>query len=455
MEQAYSLQTHYQESTFVEKAQKHSMEKIKIGIIGFGTVGAGVAEALLKNDKLIAKRTGFLPVLAQIADLDTTTDRGIWLPEGLLINDATKITDNPDIQIVIELVGGTTFAKDIILRAIRNGKSIVTANKALLATYGELLFDEARRHNVDIGFEASVGGGIPCIKAIREGLAGNHVKSILGILNGTCNYILTKMETDKADFADVLKVAQAAGYAEANPALDVDGIDTAHKAAVLASLVFGKWFTAKDVKTQGIRNVTTTDIECAAELGYRIKLLAIIKEANCSVQIGVHPALVSVKSLLGNVNDVFNAVWADADVVGKTMYYGRGAGRQATSSAVLSDIVDIGLNIINKCARRLPPFPLYDEYNGLLDDQAIVSRFYSRLQVQDKPGVLAKVSGSLGKRGISLASVTQKETDAKSIPMILLTHLAEGEAVAKAMEEISAMAEIAAAPVVFRIEDAT
>lgn len=430
------------------------MEKVYIGIIGFGTVGAGVAEALLKNGQLISKRMGFQLVLARIADLDTTTDRGVKLPDGILVNDAKLITDDPKINIVVELVGGTTFAKDIILRAIRNGKSIVTANKALLANFGKELFEEARIHNVDIGFEASVGGGIPCIKAIREGLSGNHIKSILGILNGTCNYILTKMETDKADFEDVLKAAQAAGYAEANPALDVDGIDTAHKAAVMASLVFGKWFTVNDVKTQGIRSVTSTDIECASELGYKIKLLAIIKETDGHVQIGVHPALVPVKSLLGNVNDVFNAVWADADVVGKTMYYGRGAGRQATSSAVVADIVDIGLNFIHNCPRHLPPFPVYDEYKGIIDDQNIVSRFYIRLQVKDKPGVLAKVSGALGGRGISLASVTQKETDAQDVPMILLTHIASGDAVAQAMEEISAMPEIAAQPVVFRIEDA-
>lgn len=430
------------------------MKQVKIGIIGFGTVGAGVAEALLKNSQLIAKRMGFEPVLKTIADLDTTTDRGVALPPGMLINDAKKLADDPEIDIVVELVGGTTFAKDIIIRALRNGKSVVTANKALLATYGEELFAEAKAHNVDIGFEASVGGGIPCIKALREGLAGNHIKSILGILNGTCNYILTKMETDKADFEDVLKAAQANGYAEANPALDVDGIDTAHKAAVLASLAFGKWFTAKDVKTQGIRSVTITDIECAAELGYKIKLLAIIKEVNKSIQIGVHPALVPIKSLLGNVNDVFNAVWADADIVGKTMYYGRGAGRQATSSAVVADIVDIGLNLTSASPRRLPPFPVYDEYKGIMDDQNITSRFYIRLQVQDKPGVLAKISGILGRNNISLASVTQKENDAESVPMILLTHLSDGEAISKAMDEIASLAEVASKPVVFRIEDA-
>lgn len=295
------------------------MKIIRTGLIGFGTVGAGVAEAILKNKELITKRTGFILELTRIADLDTTTDRGVALPPGILVNDASLIINDPDIDIVIELVGGTTFAKDIILRAIRSGKSVVTANKALLATSGRELFAEADAHNVDIGFEASVGGGIPCIKALREGLVANNISNILGILNGTCNYILTKMETDKADFEDVLHAAQKAGYAEANPALDVDGIDTAHKAAVLASLAYGRWFTVNDVQKEGIRSVTITDIESAAELGYRIKLLAIIKADGGHVQIGVHPALVPVKSLLGNVNDVFNAVWVNADIVGKTL----------------------------------------------------------------------------------------------------------------------------------------
>jgi homoserine dehydrogenase len=432
------------------------MKNVNIGIIGFGTVGAGVAEALLANSELIASRMGFRPVLARIADLDTTTDRGIVLPEGILINDAKQITDDPSIDIVVELVGGTTFAKDIILRALRNGKHVVTANKALIATYGQELFAEAQKNNLDIGFEASVGGGIPCIKAIREGLAANHITSILGILNGTCNYILTKMETDHDPFEKVLADAQKAGYAEANPALDVDGFDTAHKAAVLASLVFGQWFTAKDVNTEGIRSVTTTDIACAAELGYRIKLLAVIKDIDSRIQLGVHPTLVSTKSLLGNVNGVFNAVWVDGDVVGKTMYYGRGAGRQATASAVVADLVDIGLNITAGCTRRLPAFPQYSAYKGLAESSAIASRHYIRLQTQDKPGVLAKISAVFAKRGISLASVAQKETDAASAhaSVIMITHKANVKAIQDAMEEIAALDETTAAPVVFRIEDA-
>ena len=368
------------------------MRNINVGIIGFGTVGAGVAEALIKNGDLIANRMGFHPVVKRIADLDITTDRGVDVPKSLLVTDAHLVTDAEDIDIVIELVGGTTFAKTIILRAIEHGKSIVTANKALLATYGKELFEAARAHGVDIGFEASVGGGIPCIKALREGLAGNHIRSMLGILNGTCNYILTKMEADHADFESVLADAQKNGYAEANPALDVDGIDTAHKAAVLASLAYGRWFTAQDVSTEGIRSVTSRDIECASRLGYRIKLLAILKNHGGRVQVGVHPALIPIKSLLGSVNDVFNAVWVEGDVVGKTMYYGRGAGRQATASAVVGDVVDIGLNLMNGCSRRLPAFPVYDGCQDLIPDGETSSRYYIRMRVLDQPGVIDRKS---------------------------------------------------------------
>lgn len=429
------------------------MTTVNIGIIGFGTVGAGVAEAILKNGSLIAKRVGFTPVLKKIADLDITTDRGVELPAGILTTDAGAVADDPAIHIVVELVGGTSFAKDIILRALRNGKSVVTANKALLATAGEELFAAAAAHGADIGFEASVGGGIPCIKALREGLAANHIKEILGILNGTCNYILTRMETERADFDDVLAAAQAAGYAEANPALDVDGHDTAHKAAVLASLAFGKWFKAEDVYVQGIRSVTISDIEHAARLGYRIKLLAIVKEINNRIQLGVHPALVPVKSLLGNVSGVFNAVWINGDIVGNTMYYGRGAGRAATSSAVVADLIDIGLNLAKACPRRLPAFPVFTNYDGLMGSAEIVSRFYVRLQIADRPGVLAKVSGVLGKHGISLASVTQKEVDQPSVPMIILTHQAHEADIQAALTEIDLLDEVFEKPVLFRIED--
>ncbi|MBP5640097.1 MAG: homoserine dehydrogenase [Victivallales bacterium] len=429
------------------------MNIINIGIIGFGTVGAGVAESIMNNADIITKRVGFTPVVKRIADLDITTDRGISVPEGVLTTNAEDIFNDPDIQIVVELVGGTTIAKTFILKALNAKKNVVTANKALLAHYGEELFAAVEANGVELWFEASVGGGIPCIKALREGLAANHIKEILGILNGTCNYILTRMEMEKANFEDVLAAAQKAGYAEANPSLDVDGFDTAHKCAILASLAFGHWFSADDVETEGIRSVTPQDIETAAGLGFRIKLLAIIKENNHRIQLGVHPVLVPMASLIGNVNDVFNAVWIKGDVVGNTMYYGRGAGRQATSSAVVSDIIDCGINICNGCLRRLPPFKPYDGYNEIMATTEISSRFYIRLQIVDKPGVLAKVASILGNHNINIATASQREGGTPSVSMIILTHKAECAAMAEAIAEIEKIDVCCNKPVVFRIED--
>ena len=430
------------------------MKELHIGIIGFGTVGAGVVEAIQKNAQLICKRVGFTPIVKRIADLDITTDRGVKVQDGVLTTNAMDVIEDPDIQVVVELVGGTTIAKTFILKALQHKKSVVTANKALLATYGQELFATAQENGVDIWFEASVGGGIPCLKALREGLAANHIQEILGILNGTCNYILTRMETEHADFNDVLKAAQEAGYAEANPALDVDGFDTAHKTAILASLAYGHWFNAKQVDTQGISSVTQQDIQYAAELGYRIKLLAIIKEVNGHIQLGVHPALVPAASLLGNVNGVFNAVWIRGDVVGNTMYYGRGAGRQATASAVVADLIDLGLNLSNNCLRRLPAFTPYDGYEHVMESSEVIARYYVRLQVMDKPGVLAKVSGILAKYDISIASVTQKENStSSSVAMVILTHKAQDAALKSALAEIAVLDECSETPVVFRIED--
>lgn len=429
------------------------MPVLNIGLIGFGTVGAGVVQCLQENADLITKRSGFTPVIKKIADLDITTDRGVKVPDGVLTTNAQDVFDDDEIKIVIELVGGTTIAKTFILKALNAGKSVVTANKALLAHHGEEIFAAAEANGVDIWFEASVGGGIPCIKALREGLVGNRIKQILGILNGTCNYILTKMEQEKTPFNDVLLAAQKAGYAEANPALDVDGFDTAHKCAILASLAYGHWFSADDVETQGIRSVTTQDIETAANLGYRIKLLAIIKESNGKIQLCVQPALVPIQSLLGNVNDVFNAVWIKGDTVGNTMYYGRGAGRQATASAVVADIIDCGHNIMNNSLRRLPAFVPYDGYSNIMPGSEVVSRYYVRIQIVDKPGVLSKVSGILANHHINIAAASQKEEGLPAVSMIVLTHLAQEEAMTAALKEIEKLDDCCDKPVLFRIED--
>lgn len=431
------------------------MEKIRIGVIGFGTVGAGVVETILKNAPLIASRTGVQLELARVADLDTTTDRGVKLPEGVLGPDAMALINDDGVDVVVELVGGTTIARKFVSEALRRGKPVVTANKALLAFCGKELFQLADEHNTEIYFEASVGGGIPCIKVLREGLVANHVDAIYGILNGTCNYILSRMENEKADFSLVLQAAQKAGYAEANPSTDVDGYDTANKAAILASLAYGKWFTLDDVNVQGIRDVTLTDIEYASQLGYRIKLLATIRKVADRIQLCVQPTLVSKSSLIGNVSSVFNALWVKGDIVGSTMYYGRGAGRAATSSAVVADLVDLALNRVHKCTRRVTPFPVHDDALQLATKEEIRSRFYIRCQVKNKTGVLARIAGVFAGHGISLASVAQREQDMQkgSVPMLLLTEKTTLAAMEGALNEIRQDADVTQPPVCFSMEE--
>ena len=429
------------------------MKKINVGIIGFGTVGAGVVECLLRNGGLIGQRTGVQPVLRRVADLDTTTDRGVDVPAGLLTADAAKVLDDPGIDVIVELVGGTTVAKDFILKALGNGKPVVTANKALLATHGAEIFEAAEASSADVYYEASVAGGIPIIKAIREGLSANRVHEIVAILNGTCNYILTEMEERGAAFDSVLAAAQEAGYAEADPGLDIDGIDTAHKATILASLAYGEWFGMEPLHVEGIRGVSLQDIRNVAALGYRIKLLAIIKQADSNVQMRVHPALIPTRSLMGHVNGVFNAIWLKGDPVGQTMYYGRGAGREATSSAVVADIVDVGLNLASGSRLRVPAFRAHRGYARIVPVSEVVTRYYLRLQVMDRPGVLALIAGVLGSKGISIASVTQQEAEQESVPLVLLTHDALEADVQGALDRIRQMEEVVEEPVLIRIED--
>ena len=429
------------------------MKEYKVGILGFGTVGAGVAENLLKNQEVIAKRTGVIPVLAGIADLDITTDRGVKVPEGILTTDAAKVIAESDI--VVELIGGTTVAKKFILEALKAGKSVVTANKALLAHYGEELFAAAQESGADIFYEASVAGGIPIIKALREGLVSNKINKIFGILNGTCNYILTRMEREGANFADVLADAQKLGYAEANPSLDIDGLDTAHKTAILAALAYGKWFGIEAVYVEGIRDLEVADILCADELGYRIKLLGIIKNENGSVQMRVHPTLIPKTALLANIHEVFNGVLVEGDTVGQTLFYGRGAGRQATASAVVADITDAAINLANNCRQRIPGFSAGEQFERKIPEDSVVSRYYLRLEVKDCPGVIAQVTQILASRSISISSLIQHETrDAKgAVSLVLLTHPAKEKEVRAALAEIAVLSVNSSPVKLLRIED--
>lgn len=428
------------------------MKELGIGIIGFGTVGAGVADCLLKNGEVIAKRTGVKPVIRKIADLDIVRDRGVKVPDGVLTTDAMEAIES--CQVIVELVGGTTFAKTIILEALKRGKPVVTANKALLAKFGEELFAAAEKSGADIFYEASVGGGIPIIKSLREGLVGNRINRIYGILNGTCNYILTRMERDQADFKEVLVDAQKLGYAEANPSLDVDGFDTAHKATIAASLAYGDWFGMDPVYVEGITGITLDEIKLTKELGYKIKLLAIIKQNEGNVEIRVHPTLIPKHSMLAKVDDVFNAVLVNGDFVDDALFYGRGAGRNATASAVVADITDVCLNLTAGSSRRIPGFVAGNLYKKVLPIDNVWSRYYLSLQVADEPGVLAKITNILAAYNISISSVVQKERKGtENVTLVILTHLCEEKNMKAAIVEINALAEVRNNVKFIRIED--
>ncbi len=426
---------------------------INIGIIGFGTVGTGAAGILINNRQLLKDRTGIDINLKKIADLDIKRDRGIKLPKGVLTTNADSLIADPDIHIIVELIGGTTIAKEIILKAIKNGKHVVTANKALLATHGKEIFKAAERAHVKVGFEASVAGGIPIIKIISEGLVANRIKSIYGIINGTTNYILSKMSDENAEFSEVLKEAQKLGYAEADSTYDIEGIDSAHKLAILASLAYGTQFSLKDVYREGISQISSMDIEFARELGYKLKLLAIAKETNGKIELRVHPTMVPEDLLISKVDGVFNAVYVEGDAVGSTLYYGRGAGDMPTGSAVVSDIVDISCNIVNKNIGRNPFFSRAEKEKNLLKMDDVQSMYYFRFSAIDKPGVLSRISGILGKYNISIASVIQKDRrEGKAVPLVVLTHLAREKDVLSAVKESNRLPIVADKTVFIRVE---
>lgn len=430
------------------------MKEIGLGLLGFGTVGAGVVEALQRNGDLIAARCGVRPVLRRIADLDLERDRGVKVDRSVLTTDARAVVADPQIDIVIELIGGVGIAKELVVRALESGKPVVTANKKLLAEYGRDLFTLAASKGAELAFEASVGGGIPCIRALREGLVANRVTSLSGILNGTCNYILTKMEQEGRAFDDVLHEAQAAGYAEAEPSLDIDGHDTAHKAAVLAMLAYGRPFPMSDVHVEGIRGLAQEDLLYAGELGYRVKLLAMIRDEGRGVGVRVYPALVRRDHLLAQVSGVFNAVLISGDIVGDTLYYGRGAGRLPTASAVLSDVADVAQRLATGPLHARPnPCALNDSIRNAPLEQSS-TRSYLRLNVIDRPGVLAKISAVLGRHQISIASMMQKEERRGDVvPVVMLTHEAGEQNCLAALAEIDALDVVKGRTIRIRMAD--
>lgn len=399
-------------------------DQITLGLIGFGTIGTGVIKLLNKtNDQL--KYLGINLKLKKIADLDIVTLRDCDVAGITLTQNVDDIIEDPNIHIIIELVGGIEPAKSFILKAIKNRKHIVTANKALISQSAEEIFSSALSQNVEVGFEASVGGGIPIIRAIREGLIANQVHSIYAIINGTANYILTCMNDQKKSFKDTLEEAQKLGYAEADPTYDISGLDAAHKLSILSSLAFGMRIGLDKISIEGIEKITLLDLEFAAWLGYKIKLLAIAKQVNRELEVRVQPTMINRDSMLAQVDGVFNAIYLIGDA-GPTLYYGQGAGQIPTASAVLSDVVDIA-KIIKTGNLGKSPARLYPDINfrklKMKDMADIISSYYLRFTAADKPGVLSSISGILAKHNISISSVIQKgREELGSVPIIMMTH---------------------------------
>ncbi|MFH1478855.1 MAG: homoserine dehydrogenase [Candidatus Omnitrophota bacterium] len=426
--------------------------KINIGVVGFGTIGSGVVKLLLEKRKFFYKRTGLDLNLKIVCDKDTSSKRDVKLPKGMLVKDVSKVIDDPEIDILVELAGGVHPAKEIVLKALSSGKHIVTANKLLLATNGKEIFDKANKLNKNVLFEASVAGGIPIIKSIREGLAGNRFSSIFGILNGTSNYILSKMTSEGASFEKALKEAQAKGYAEKDPSLDINGLDSAHKLVILSLLAFGKRIDLKDICVEGIEDITSLDISYAKELGYIVKLLAIAKMHGGELEVKVHPTLLPSEHLLSSVSGIYNAIFIDSDLAGKQVFYGEGAGKHPTSSAVLSDIIDIGYDISSK--RKLKSSGIVrEEVKKLRKMKDASSRYYVHFSAIDQPGVLARITDILGRHNISIASVVQKEREVmKIVPIIMITHEARELDMQNALSKIDKLGAIKRKSVLIRIE---
>jgi len=418
------------------------MKQVNVGIIGFGTVGAGTVEVLLNNREIISSRVGSEIVVKRIADLDLDTDRGIILPSGILTKDAMAIINDPDIQIVVELIGGLKKAKDFILAALKKGKHVVTANKALLAEYGSEIYKTAEENGVTIAFEASVGGAIPVIRSIREGLSANNIKTIMGIVNGTSNYILTRMTQDGLPYDEAVAGAVKLGYAEDPPTLDVNGSDAAHKLAILISMAFGVPVDYEAIYKEGIDALTPDDISFARDFGYNLKLLAIARFKGGKIEARVHPAMVPKNHILANVNEAYNAIYVEGDFAGPSLYYGLGAGRRPTGSAVASDIISLARQMNSGAVSMMPPLAHVGakkkiKMQGIED---LVTPYYFRFSAVDKPGVLSKISGVLGDNNISISSVIQKgRGETGSVPVVMLTYEAREKDVIKAMKRLARM----------------
>jgi len=439
-------------------------KRIGVGLIGFGTIGTGVVKVLRDNASVIEQRLGAELRLVRIADLDLDTDRGVDLDGIQFDADASALIADPDVQIVIELIGGYDVPRKFILEALGAGKHVVTANKALLALHGREIFGAASAAGLDIAFEAAVGGGIPVLRSLREGLAANRIETVLGILNGTTNYVLTQMESTGEDFDVVLKRAQELGYAEADPTFDVEGIDAAHKLALLTTMAFGAELTFEEIPTEGIRGLLPVDFELAAELGYRIKLLGIAKchrdaEGNERIEARVQPTMVPDSSLLAKVDGAMNAVEVRGDAVGPTLYYGAGAGEMPTASAVVGDLIEIAREIARGGSGPVPPLSYRPEHIAampVVSDDEISGRAFLRMTTRDEPTAVASVSSALGDEGIGVESIVARAGEgaaAGSTSVIVLTREASEAALARAVDRIAALSELTEKPRLIRVEE--
>ena len=433
------------------------MKNINIGLIGLGNIGSGVVKLLQQNEDIITKKLGARLVLKKIADIDITSPRAVKIGRNLLTTDAREIINHKDISLVIELMGGYEPARTFVMEAIYQGKHIVTANKALLATHGNEIFRAAWKKCIDIGFEASVGGTIPIIKTLKESLVANRINSIFGIMNGTSNFILSKMTDEGKMFDVVLKEAQELGFAEANPAFDIEGIDTAHKLAITLSLAYGKRVNLNDIYREGITNISQEDITFAKELGLRIKLLAIAILRDGVVESRIHPTMIPSSHLLANVNQNYNAFHFVGDASGPVFLYGQGSGMMPTASAVLSDVVDIARNILKGISGRVP---LRSANESAMEDiqlmpiDKIETKYYFRFSAVDRPGILSKISGILGENDISIATVIQKaRKEDSAVPIVMTTYKAREKNVQQALKKIDKLDIVLDKTILVRIED--
>ncbi len=432
-----------------------NQKKVFIGVLGCGTVGSGVVHALLARKGLLARRSGVELVLKQVVTKNPSAKRSFKIPRSLLSSSVDKVLNDPKIDVVVELIGGIHPAKEYILRALRSGKHVVTANKALLAKEGEALFSAANKAGRELYFEASVGGGIPIVKAIREGFIGNHLEAIYAIINGTSNYILTQMAQEGSEFREALLEAQKRGYAERNPSLDINGNDAAHKLAILCWLAFGRPIPLKQIYTEGISRVTANDLRYARSLGYSVKLLAIGKQEKGKIEARVHPTLIPEEHLLASVKGVYNAIYLRGDMVGKSLLYGRGAGQMPTASAVLSDLMDLARNVAHGVPQRMSASLSSAASLGVKPMSEVRSRYYIRILAEDKPGVLAQVARILGKHQISIASVIQQEKiHSHLLPVVMMTHQAVEKETRGAIRQIDQLKSIRGKSLVIRVEEA-